>query len=47
MVQKQRFQMRVRIVFPSLVMLVLGPRRGQLLQPFPDVLNQPLSKSLT
>src|SRR5438105_10894574 len=41
MMEKQRFEMRVGIIFARLVMLVLGALGGELLQPFRDVLNQP------
>ena len=41
MVQQQRFQVRVAVVFSSAVMLVVRPRRGKLFQPLADVFNEP------
>jgi len=39
--QQQRLQMRVAVGFAGAVMLVVGPRRCQLLQPDADILDQP------
>ena len=41
MMDEQRFQMRISVVFASLVMLVVLPKRSQRLQPLVDVLDQP------
>ena len=41
MMQQQRLEMRVAVVFAGLMMLVVRPRRGQLLKPLTDVFNQP------
>ncbi len=40
-VQQQRLEMRVAVVLAGLVVLVVGTRRGQFLEPFADVLNEP------
>ncbi len=38
---KQRLQMRVAVVFAGPVVLVVGPCRRQLFEPFADVLDEP------
>ena len=40
-VQKKRFQVRVGVIFASLVMTVLGSGWRELFQPLTDVVNEP------
>jgi len=47
MVNDQRFQVSVSVVFAGLVMLVVLPEGSERFQPLIDVFDQPLSLSLT
>ena len=40
-VQEQRLEVRVAVVLAGLVVLVVGTRRSQFLEPFANVFNEP------